>query len=360
LRAAVFLLIVGEPLLVLWAVRRWGVDRVAERKVGLAVLALAAVQVPIGLYQGFTYGFSDPVQGTLYTHGAGHHVLGALFALCLFLAVAAMLARKVPIMPGLALATGALGMMLAPQAMAVTVTAGAALVAMPLVANPRAALGRRRASGARVIGGLLAAVVAVGAFFLAAELVPNIYERIAGLAKIDELPEVQIASERATTSPSRLMFGSGPGTSASRASILLAGGGEFEEGSPLGALNLPPTELGVELRNRTRNVFGGSAEDFKSSTLAFLGDLGVVGFVALIIFLVSLWKEIGRATGWLVFAARTALLHVAMIMFIDNWFEYPEYAVPLALLVGFAISRPTAADRVTQEDQVPVARLSEV
>ena len=74
LRGLLFLLIMGEPLVVIWAISRWGADEEALRSVGIVAALLAVIQLPIAVYQGMNYGWTDPVQGTLVGHGAGSHV----------------------------------------------------------------------------------------------------------------------------------------------------------------------------------------------------------------------------------------------------------------------------------------------
>jgi hypothetical protein len=342
-RAAFFFLVVSEPLLILWGIRRWRSEPGTERKLLRFVVLLAIVQIPIALWQGLSFGFSDPVQGTLTGHGAGHHVLGALFSLLLLVIVAAVIARRINAVSGLLLGIVTIGMMLAPQPLAVVILTGVALAIMPLlVRHPGVAENTRGINLGRII---LVLLLSAGALYLVGLAVPNVYERLSRLADPSTFPEVQIMLERLENKPSQVVFGSGPGTSASRASTLLTGQGEFEEGSPLGFLNLPPTDIGLELRGRTRDPFGGSAEDFRSSSLAFFGDLGIVGWIGLMIFLFQLWVETGRAKTWLGFAARAAVLLVSLMIFVDNWLEYPEFSVPFAMLIGFALAEPWSAGR---------------
>ena len=78
--------------------------------------------------------------------------------------------------------------------------------------------------------------------------------------------------------PLTLVLGSGPGTTASRASLLLIGP---PQGSPLTFLGLEPTELGMALFVASSNpAYGGSVESAASSALGIIGDLGLVGLVA--------------------------------------------------------------------------------
>ena len=119
----------------IWAIARWGVDDETVRTVGIVAVLLAAIQIPIGVYQGLVYGWSDPVQGTFVGHGAGHHVLGGLFALALFVVIAAVLARRInPSRRSGAGVAVCFGMMLATGSMSVLVIASFAAVLEPLIA----------------------------------------------------------------------------------------------------------------------------------------------------------------------------------------------------------------------------------
>ena len=334
LRALLFLLIAGEPLLVIWAISRWGTDREASRTVGLVALLLAAIQVPIAVYQGTTLGWTDPVQGTLTGHGAGHHVLGALFALGLLAVVAAILARRLNPVAGGLMATLCLGMMLATGSMAVLVVASIAAIMEPL-------LGPSRSSGVGPSRRLTAILVALllGATTLAfvAAWVPGFFQRALDLATSSSAsPEIAIMRDRVSSDPLTLVLGSGPGTTASRASLLLIGP---PQGSPLTFLGLEPTELGMALFVASSNpAYGGSVESAASSALGIIGDLGLVGLVAWGTLFFAIWRRAGRSNSWLAPAARSGLLMVAALSFVDNWLEYPEFAVPFAILIGWVLS----------------------
>ena len=333
-RAVLFLLIAGEPLVVIWAIARWGVDERALHTVGVVALLLAAIQIPIGVYQGLAYGWSDPVQGTLVGHGAGHHVLGALFALALFIVIAAVLARRLNLLIGLVGAVLCLGMTLATGSMAVLVIASFAAVLEPLIAPSGRHLGMR--FGRRVGTVMIVGLVGASVLILVAALYRGFYERAASLATSTDQPGLEIVWDRAMSDPLALLLGSGPGTSASRASLLLV---DAKPGSPLAFIGLEPTDLGVELRFATSNEeFGGSVESAASSALAVAGDLGLVGLIAFVILFIVMWKRAGRSTSWLAPAGRAAVLMVAPLSLLDNWLEYPEFAIPFAILMGFVLS----------------------
>ncbi len=352
LRALVFLVIIGEPLFVLWAILRWGVDEASRRRVVRVGVGLLALQIPIGVHQGITLGWNDPVKGTLLGHGAGHHVLGGLFGLAALAALAAVLHRKIRPPAGVLGVATAAGMMVATGALSVVVITSVALVLMPLLTPRRFAALRAAWSAApriwsRAFVATLALVLAAAAIWVAQALNPGFLERARELVALDHIPEVRLVRDRGESDKREMIFGSGPGTGASRASLLLTpaqalGAGREQagstEGSPLASLNLPPTELGLRLASQTRNPWGGSAEDFASSAMAIVGDLGLLGFAALVAFYLALWQQAGRARTWITPAVRGALIMIAALMFVENWLEYPEFAVPLAILIGLALS----------------------
>jgi len=93
------------------------------------------------------------------------------------------------------------------------------------------------------------------------------------------------------------------------------------------------------LRSATsQEVYGGSVESAASSVLGVAGDLGLVGLAALGLLFVAMWRRAGRSTSWLAPAGRAGLLMVAALSVIDNWLEYPEFAIPFAILIGFVLS----------------------
>lgn len=338
LRAVLFLIITGEPLLIVWALSRWHISDDERRNIGRIVLVLAAVQLPIGLLQAASGGWGDAVQGTLAGHGAGSHVLGGLFGLGLLVVTAAIVSRAVGIAFGLMGGAVSVAMMLATGSMAVTILTALVVTLVPALAVRRP----NRAGGRKLTPRYFTAVAAgmafgVAALFLANVLVSSIFVRTERLATEEESsPELQMLSERAHD-PGLFVFGSGPGTSASRASTLLIGA--EEKGSPLAFFGLEPTAQALEIASSTRQAGGGSAEAYRSSALGIIGDLGVLGFAGLIVLFVRLWREARLSNDWLAPAARGALVLTALLIFVDSWLEYPEFAVPLALLIGIVLSR---------------------
>src|SRR5439155_26306391 len=56
LRALLFVVLLGEPLLVIWAVLGWGADSESRRRIGRFWVALVLVQPPVDLWQVVTMG----------------------------------------------------------------------------------------------------------------------------------------------------------------------------------------------------------------------------------------------------------------------------------------------------------------
>jgi hypothetical protein len=333
LRTLLFVLIAGEPLVVIWAISRWGADSTTLRATGAVAIGLAAIQLPIGLYQGLTLGWTDPVQGTLSGHGAGHHVLGALFALAMFIVIAAVLSRRLNVVLGGLACAVCLAMMLATGSMTVLVVATLAAFVEPLIgpSRPLRIVATRRLSAI-----LLSLLLGASALAFVAATVPGFYERAERLATSRQPSGVDILSEHVVSDPLAAILGSGPGTTASRASLLLI---DPREGSPLKFIGVEPTQLGLDLFAATSDqLYGGSVESAASSILGVAGDLGLVGVAALAMLFLGMWKRTGRSRSWLAPAGRAALLMVGALSLIDNWLEYPEFAIPFAILMGFVLS----------------------
>jgi hypothetical protein len=364
LRILLFLIIVGEPLLVIWAIQRWGMTAESERRIMRAFGWLLAVQIPIGVWQGLTVGWMDPVKGTLMGSGAGSHTIAALFALGLFVWLAAIQDGRRPIWTAPVVAALAFGMMAAGGAVTVIIFSGAALPVILFVRRGPKAEGRvgRRvsrtrswlASRRRAARFALAMVVILGAVlapFVAARIVPNIVERIDAIANLKNFPEFTLPLERAGVpiggldlereqSVLQALLGSGPGTSSSRAALLPVPG-YTTLGAAFGTLNIPlePTRLAVKIAHTSSRPYGGSVEAASSEILGVIGDLGITGFVGLILLFIGVVRAARKSDNWLAPALVAALVMTFLLCFIDNWLEYPEYAVPLAVLIGVATSR---------------------
>jgi hypothetical protein len=329
-RTLVFLAIFGEPLAIIAALQMSPHSDGDARRVVVTLGPLVALQIPIGLWQGLTKGWGDPVVGTFLGHGAGAHVLGALFALTAFIALAAAKARKIPWLLASAVTVVAFGMMAAADAKQVTFAAATAL-AVGGVLDRQAGSTKRR--GWRVG----AVVVAIGALVAMGRFAPGTNQRAVGLLKPKQLQLVDEAQHRMRSGTLTFVFGSGPGAGASRASILLTSQ-EMKDSSPLSLLGLGPTPAAIDYVSRTlAPTLGGSAEAFTSSAMSLLVDLGIVGVAAWLVLFFVVWRRLGRSPSWLAGAARLAVVMTGLLASISVWLEYPEFTVPLAVLIGLAL-----------------------
>jgi hypothetical protein len=339
LRALLFLIIVGEPLLVVWAIIRWGKDLDFGRVVGSAASILLAIQVPVGIWQGLTVGWEDPVHGTMTGNGAGSHILGGILALGLLVVVAAVIAGRLPRAIGLLGSGVMLGMILAVGANQVVIASAVALLMTPLVAWPRGDSDEPQFNRwlIRIGASIFSLLLAISGLLLVELHSSNILNRAQRLDRPGQLPEESMIEERTRHRPLQLLIGSGPGTTASRAALLLTPS-MLKESSPLAALHLPPTPEAVTLVSQARTSQGGSAESVTSGTLGILGDLGLLGLGAQALLLIWLWRHVGALGSWLTPAARASLMTTAILLFVDNWLEYPEYSVLLAILLSYSLN----------------------
>src|SRR5207248_3890804 len=200
---------------------RWGADAEDQRRVGALWAALVLVQLPVDLWQFATLGLGDPIAGTLMGSSVGAHQMSSLFALSLLIVVAAILGGKASRAAGLIAGMIVITVLIAADAKQVLISLAVALVVISLL------FGRRRSGGpgrsrrsplslAMVMAILVASLsmVALGAVY------PGIFVRMKNLADPSQLPETKLFTDRAGSNRLELVFGSGPGTSASRASLL--------------------------------------------------------------------------------------------------------------------------------------------
>jgi hypothetical protein len=345
LRGVMFLFIVGEPLLIVWAMQRWGVDEATEARVGRFVFILLLLEIPLGLWQGKQGGWNDATQGTLIGHGAGAHVFAGLFALALFVWLAAVIDGRHSWVTAVVVGLVAFGMMGAAGALQVVLTAGATVLVMALVPVSKGTARQRRDStvrrGARkIVVGILLFAFVLSALLWADVLTPGTSSRAETVAHPTQRDEYVLAKQRFHSQFMQFVVGSGPGTSGSRAALLLtrqyAG-----TGSIFLELPIEPTPLAVNIvKASSVPGSGGSAESAASSVLGIIGDLGILGLVGLVALMIAMYRASLRVGSWLAPALAAALLMAVALSFIDNWLEYPEFSVPLAILIGLATSSP--------------------
>jgi hypothetical protein len=337
LRGLLFITILVEPIVVVWAIARWPKDEASERRVLRLAALILIFQIPLGMWQAIVYGLWDPVVGTLTQHGAGAHVYGSFFALMVLIVGAGVVAGRLPLRTGVL--AGAIGtaMMVVSGAFQVLLAMIVAIVAYLVVSRRKATTGEnqgRRPSLVRFA--VLGIVVVALTLTFAAPFVKTITFRVSRIVAVEEWPELDYLTTRLRNDFPRLMVGQGPGTTASRASLLLTPA-MLKEGSPLKQLQLLPTAAALRFSAATRVSHGGSVESLGSTSVGIMGDLGLVGYLAVALMLFHLWRKLSASGSWFAPALKTAILMVSILTFVDNWLEYPEFTIPVAVLVGLAL-----------------------
>jgi hypothetical protein len=367
LRGLMFLLILGEPVVVIWAIQRWGVDEATEARVGRLAFVGLLIQIPLGVWQGSMGGWYDSVQGTMVGHGAGAHILGGLFALGLFIWLAAIFDGRHSWFTAVVVGGVAFGMMAAAGAVQVIILAAVALPATLLFRARERPFNsgregvRARWNASRIAITLVLVVLVLTAPSWIDSIAPGTSSRAADLASPSRLEEVVLAKERAQSNPLQFLLGSGPGTSASRAALLLTPY-NTKPGSFLLELPIEPTALALRYSLASKSISaGGSAESAASSILGVIGDLGIVGLLGLVFMFLGMYRASNRLRSWLAPAVAAALVMAFGLSFIDNWLEYPEFSVPLAILIGFGTTTRRGGirtSRVRSEDDREVAPIA--
>ena len=343
MRVLIFLAIFLEPVVIIWAIVRWPVGDEAERRILSFAALVMVVQIPFGIWQAVNYGIWDPVVGTLIGHGAGAHVLGALFALMVLCAAAAVSAKRVTFRNGVLTALLGVGMIILAGAFQVLVAlVGALGVSLFLTrSSGRSKEHAPRAGTARLA--LVVGLIVLIPLFFAGTFVSTFAFRVKRIVAAQEWPELEYLGDR-VHDPAALLVGSGPGTTASRASLLLTPV-MLKEGGPLSSLHLTPTKEGLHFAAAQRIAGGGTAESLGSSSVGIMGDLGLLGYLGVGWMLWSLWRLLRRSSSWLALGMQGAIVMLVVLSFVDNWLEYPEFTVPLALLMGLALrGDPTAVE----------------
>jgi hypothetical protein len=119
----------------------------------------------------------------------------------------------------------------------------------------------------------------------------------------------------------------------------------------LARLNLPPTNEALMIASTVRAKYGGSAEAVASGALGLLGDLGLLGFSGFVVFVVTVWRRSAAVEPWMATAARASLVMTVILMFVDNWLEYPGYSLPLVLVLGLTLQSGHASRSAALGDE---------
>jgi hypothetical protein len=330
-----------EPFLLLVAVIMTPMT-VRERKMLLVLtITLLCGQLLFSLGEILLGGRSDFVKGTLLATGAGHHVSAGGLALGFFL----LARQRVPKL--LTLAFGALALFVA-----VVADAKQLLFVLPVALLVFGISGRKRKTGASLVGGLVVGIVMAGASayalltYQASSTAFDFIDRSTtnGTGK---LAVVQALWTDISGTLAGLVFGLGSGETVSRFSFLTTPA-LLKEGSPVALLGLHASR-GADRYNQI--AFSGpftgksSFTSAQSSALGIFGDYGLAGvlaFGALIMAVIgALLRAEDRRLRSSALASWATLLPLAVVF---DWLEQPPFALAVMIITGLALRGKSNVD----------------
>ncbi len=327
-------LVFAEPFMLIYAIAAMPSDpRMIKALWGLA-LALPFAQLPLAVYQVFSLGLADYMQGLFIGMGAGAHVAGGLTLvgslICLARAVG-----SVKLKAGSFWLLGGVILFL----VAVLMDAKQVIIAFfPSLLFMLLGLVRMKWSRAVLAFPLLAAII-LGAFSYYQPLQMVLDWRLISRGVLGKAQAFAVIASRLSYSASGWFFGLGPGNTVSR--VALMGLDSFvKPGSPVYLLGLKPALTTIELWNLTTSSWLFSSSSVWSSVSSWLGLFGDLGLAGLGIYLwmgVSVWKGIGSRAAWQARLARTVLLMCGLLGFMFSWLEEPGFMMPAALVAGLGL-----------------------
>ena len=337
-----------EPFLLLVAVVISPMT-VRERKTLLVLTTtLLCGQLLFSLGQILGGGVSDAVKGTLLAAGAGHHVSAGGLILGFFL----LARQRVP--KPLALAFGALVLVVV-----VIADAKQVLFVLPLALLVLGISGRKRRTGASLVGGLIAGAVMAGASvyaLLAYQASSTAFDFI-DRSTTNGTGKVAVAQALWTdisASAAGLAFGLGPGETVSRFSFLTTPA-LLKEGSPVTLLGLHASR-GADYYDKIAfsGPFTGNSSftSAQSSALGILGDYGLAGIVAfgvlILVVIGALLRAEDRRLRSSALASWAMLLPLAVVF---DWLEQPPFTLAVMIITGLALREEGVVDSGFSERQ---------
>ena len=324
-------LVFAEPLLIIYAIIVMPPARTSSRFLWGLVFVITSAQVPLAVYQAFTLGLGDPVQGFFIGAGAGAHVAGAVSLVGSLVCIARARDKE-------NLASIAAWLLCAAVLFLVAIIADAKQVViafLPAVILIILVSMRRRIAWV-VIALPIFAVVLFAVFSLYPPLQRALDWALINRGAQGKVGSFALIAGRLSIGWTRWLIGLGPGNSVSRVAIM---GLEamVKHDSPVYLLGLQPAATTVELWNLTassRFFASSSVWSFISSWMGLLGDLGIAGFGVFVWMLVTIWLNLRGRSGWEQAAARGAFLMMILLAFFYSWLEEPGYTLMAALVIG--------------------------
>jgi hypothetical protein len=327
-------LVFAEPFLLIYAIASMPSDpRMIKALWGLA-LALPFVQLPLAVYQAYSLGLADYVQGLFIGMGAGAHVAGGLTLvgslICLARAVGSAKVKA-----GSFWLLGGVVLFL----VAVLADAKQVIIAFfPSLLFMLLGLVRMKWSRAVLALPALAGII-LGAFSYYQPLQMVLDWTLISRGVLGKAEAFAVIASRLSSSASGWIFGLGPGNTVSR--VALMGLGSFvKPGSPVYLLGLKPALTTIELWNLTTSSWlfsSSSVWSSVSSWLGLLGDLGLVGFGLYLWMCLRIWQGISSKAVWQTRLARAVLLMCGLLGFMFSWLEEPGFTMPASLVAGLGL-----------------------
>jgi hypothetical protein len=331
-----------EPFLLLVAVLITPMT-VRERKMLLVLTTtLLCGQLLFSLGEILLGSVRDDVKGTLLATGAGHHVSAGGLALGFFILVK----QRVPKL--LTAGFGALALFVI-----VVADAKQVLFVLPLALLVIGMSGRKRKTGASLVGGVLAGVVMAGASIYALltykatwyafEFIDRSTTNSTGKVAVAQALWTDISS-----SVAGLVFGLGPGETVSRFAFLTSPAELLKQGGPAALLGLHASR-GADHYDEI--AFSGpftgdsSFTSAQSSVLGILGDYGLAGVVAfgalILVVMGALRRAEDRRLRSSALASWFMLLPLATVF---DWLEQPPFTLAVMLITGLALRVQSSVD----------------
>jgi hypothetical protein len=320
-RLVFFVALWGEPWVLIAALL---IDPPSNRQRALLIkvlLALLMLQVPITYYQAMSIGLVHPdqVEGTITGSGAAAHLEGALAVIGAMWLVSQRPFKRRYIVFALALAI-------------IPVISGAkqVLVAIPVVLL----LAGWQATKGSVFPRIAVLVVCIyGAFFYAPGGAGYGNNELVHPQQSGKVMAAQQIWSKMGGQPVNIMLGLGPAETLSHAAYLTADP-VVKAHSPLKSLEIRPSAMALNalsFSHPSHLIDSFHSED--TSIIGLFGDIGVLGiltFGAMVLYIVRRLRATGTplATG-----ALYAVLLIATLGFVQDWWEEPSVTVFVACIV---------------------------
>lgn len=320
LRSLFYLALLASPFALIGAIAFDPPDELWRKRLTNLLIGLIVLQIPFALWQTYTFGISDFVQGTFIDSKVGAHTTAAISLLG-----AIWLALRGPLTP-LRIVVVLLLVMIPLLA-----AANQVIFALPLALVAVAVVSDRRLAIAASLGiGLTLALLLLPGWN--SDYARSSVDRLSSALKAEP---AAVVAEGAVQSPGAALAGQGPAMTVSHAAFLTT-----EQNSVLAALGLEAAEIPKSFNLRVIDE-SLSIKRPESSLLGIIGDLGLLGALAYALLFAYMFNQCRIRPNATAQTAAVALAMAFILGYISDWLEQPGFTLFVAALVGLAL---TAAD----------------